>query len=101
MPRPLRYDAPPSLPPEPDPDKVVEVVGRYADRMTLARVHGHYYGGISHRTLEAWPLPWRISNGRAVADVRAFLAEAQRRFDAAPVVMGGRKPASAEVQKAA
>jgi hypothetical protein len=79
------------LPLEPDPDLVVQSVGRYQHRRVLKRVHGQYYGDISHRTLEAWPLAWRRVNGRAVCDVREFLAEAQRRFDAAPVVMGGRR----------
>jgi hypothetical protein len=93
MPRPTIDDFAVSalLPLEPDPDLVVQAVGRYQHRRVLKRVHGQYYGEISHRTLEAWPLAWRRVNGRAVCDVREFLAEAQRRFDAATVVMGGRR----------
>ena len=87
MPRPMSNPEQLNLPPEPDPAKLP----RYGDRRFLARLHCHYYGHQSPRTLEAWPLPWRIVNGRAVTEVRAFLAEAQRRFDAAPVIMGGRR----------
>jgi hypothetical protein len=79
---PLEFD----FPPEPDPDRLP----RYADRRQLATIHTRYYGPQSYRTLEGWPLDWRLVNGRAVAEVRQFLAEAQRRFDAAPVIRGGR-----------
>jgi hypothetical protein len=82
------------LPPTPELNKLP----RYGDRKLLARLHTYYLGPLSHRTLEAWPLDWRIVNGRAVASVLQFFAEAQRRFDSAPVVRGGRsatRPATA------
>ncbi len=85
MPRPQKNEPLLPLPAEPDADKLP----RYAERKQLAAIHRHYYGPISPRTLEKWPLPWRISNGRAVAPVGEFLHEAQRRFNAAPTVMGG------------
>jgi hypothetical protein len=91
MPRPQNNALPLSLPAEPD----LEKLPRYGDRRQLAQIHEQYYGRISPRTLESWPLPWRISNGRAVAETRAFLIEAQRRFDAAPTVFGGRSRRSA------
>lgn len=75
------------LPPDPDPERLP----RYGDRRFLALLHTHYFGPQSYRTLESWPLAWRHVNGKAVAEVRQFLAEAQRRFDAAPVVMGGKR----------
>jgi hypothetical protein len=90
MPRPTSSPEPLVLPPEPDPAKFPN----YGDRRLLARIHHQYYGPLSPRTLEAWPLEWRIVNGRAVTAVRAFLAEAQRRFDAAPVIRGGRRSAT-------
>jgi hypothetical protein len=77
-----------SLPAQSDPDLMPI---RYGDRHQLAFIHQRYYGPLSSRTLEAWNLQWRRVNGRAVADVRAFLAEAERRFNDAPVVMGGRR----------
>jgi hypothetical protein len=90
MPRPMSRPEPLALPPEPDPEKLP----RFADRPTLARIHTHYFGPQSHRTLETWPLTWRRVNGRAVSEVRAFLVEAQRRFDAAPVIRGGGRHAT-------
>ncbi len=74
------------LPPNPDPDRLP----LYGDRRQLAQIHTQYFGPISNRTLEDWPLEWRRVNGRAVSEMRAFLAEAKRRFDAAPVIRGGR-----------
>jgi hypothetical protein len=63
---------------------------RYATRKQLSQIHHQYFGPLSARTLESWPLAWRVVNGRAVAELREFLAEAQRRFDEAPVIRGGR-----------
>lgn len=82
----------PLLPAEPDPTKLP----RFGTRAQLAEIHTRYYGPISHRTLENWPLSWRKVNGRAVASVQEFLAEAERRFHAAPVIRGGRKPKTTE-----
>jgi hypothetical protein len=90
MPRPLAHPDRLVLPREPNPD---EMPIRYGSREQLADIHGHYYGPISHRTLERWPLRWRKVNGRAVAEVREFLAEAERRFREAPVIMSGQKAA--------
>jgi hypothetical protein len=86
MPRPQNNALPLSLPAEPD----LEKLPRYGDRRQLAQIHEQYYGPMSPRTLESWPLVWRMSNGRAVAETREFLVEAQRRFDAAPAMLGGR-----------
>jgi hypothetical protein len=81
------------LPPELDP----ESLPRFSDRVTMAAIHRHYYGPQSPRSLQNWPLDWRIVNGRAVAETRAFLAEAQRRFDASRVIArGGQRPAASE-----
>jgi hypothetical protein len=87
MPRPSIYDQPLALPPQPDLDKIPL---RYGDRQQLAQIHNRYWGKLSHRSLEKWPLAWRIVSGRAVCSVSEFITEAQRRFDAAPVIRGGR-----------
>jgi hypothetical protein len=87
MPRPQKNPLLPELPPEPDPTKLP----RYGDRRLLAQIHTKYYAPVSPRTLEKWPLVWIILNGRAISEVRAFLIEAQRRFDAAPAILGGRR----------
>jgi hypothetical protein len=89
MPRQQKGTHSPPLPAEPDADKLP----RYGDRKLLAHMHRKYYGPMSDRTLEKWPLDWRRLNGHAVTEVRAFLTEAQKRFDAAPVLMGGRRVA--------
>ena len=79
------------LPHEPDPDLMPI---RYGDREQLSQIHERYFGPISGETLRNWPLTWRRVNARSVCEVREFLAEAQRRFDAAPILRRGRsKPA--------
>lgn len=87
MPRPLSNPICFGFPPEPDPARLP----RFADRKQLAAIHTQYFGPQSHRTLESWPLDWRRVNGRAVASVREFLAEAQRRFDEAPAIRPGQR----------
>ena len=87
MPRPMSKLEPLLLPPEPDPDSLP----RFTDRETLAAIHRRYYGPQSPRSLQNWPLDWRIVNGRAVAETRAFLAEAQRRFDAGRIIVRGER----------
>ncbi len=69
--------------------------GPYATRRQLAEIHLERFGvPISHRTLERWPLPFRIVNGYAVCLKEDFLAEAERRFNDAPVIMHGHKAAA-------
>jgi hypothetical protein len=87
MPRPLSTPIGFDFPLEPDP----ALLPRFADRKQLAAIHTRYFGPQSHRTLESWPLDWRRVNGRAVASVAQFIAEAQRRFDEAPLIRGGRR----------
>lgn len=83
--RPLTVDLA-ELPPDPDPARLPRV----GTRLQLAHIHNHYYGPISPRTLEVAPIPYRLVNGVAVYDVPKFLVWAQARFDAAPLIMGGR-----------
>ena len=83
--RPLTVDLA-SLPAEPDP----ALLPRVATRQQLALIHNHFFGPISPRTLEVVPLPYRRINGTAVYDVGEFLTWARNRFDAAPLIMGGR-----------
>jgi hypothetical protein len=76
-----------NLPPEPDPNRMPV---RYGSRPQLAQIHERYWGPMSPRSLERWSLKWRNCNGRAVASVREFIAEAEKRFGAAPVIRSGR-----------
>ena len=92
MPRPSTKEEPLDLPENIEAAKLP----CRASRQQLARIHSHFFGPISARTLENWPLVWHIVNGRAVGDVPAFLAEAQRRFDAAPVVVGSTRRGGAD-----
>lgn len=62
---------------------------RYGDRQQLAEIHRRYWGPLAPRSLERWPLTWKLSNGRAVAAVAEFIAEAERRFNASPAIRGG------------
>lgn len=86
MPRPSHNQTLLDLPANLDP----ALLPRYSTRLQLSAIHAKYFGPLSPRTLENWPLAWRIVNGRAVADTRQFLAEAERRFNQAPVIRGGR-----------
>lgn len=98
MPRGPRDTAKLDLPPEPDPDLMPIV---YGDKFQLAEIHGRYFGPVSHRSLERWPLVWRRVNGRNIGLVRDFLKEAKRRFDSAPEIKGGSGAASAPAAKSA
>ncbi len=59
------------------------------DRKRGAALITHLHFPISARTLERWPLQWRRVNGRALVETNELLAEAQRRLNDAPSVMGG------------
>ncbi len=63
---------------------------RYADRTALASAISRLIFPVSRRTLEVWPLRWRLVNGHAVAATHEAFAHAWRKFDSAPVVIGGR-----------
>jgi hypothetical protein len=68
-----------TLPPNLDPD----VLPRRPTRRQMVVIHNHYFGPISLRSIEQWPLDWVIVNSHATAALEAFLAEAEHRFEAA------------------
>ena len=85
MPRP--QSNPPALHLAPALD--LDQLPTYATRETLAQIGTRYYFPISPRTIrERWPLIWYEANGRLVARVADFVAEAQKRLDDARVVVG-------------
>ena len=45
---------------------------------------------VSPRTLESWPVPTRLVNGKATFNTAELLAFARSKLDAAPVLRGGR-----------
>jgi hypothetical protein len=57
-------------------------------------VRDHFFQ-ISPRTLERWPLRWRLVNGKAHCETADLFAEAERRLNSAPAVMGGLQPKAA------
>jgi hypothetical protein len=91
MPRPQNHPPQLDLPPEPDLAKLP----RYVDKPTFAAIHYKYYGPIAARTLSDWDVEWRVVNGRHVGETSVLLKEAERRFNSARVVRGGRQPAFA------
>jgi hypothetical protein len=91
MPRPMSYPPQLILGPELDPDQLP----RNATPDQLADIHRKYFAPISPRSIrELWGLEWRLVNGRLVSGVTPFLAEAQRRYDTAPVVTSSQKVAA-------
>jgi hypothetical protein len=68
------------LPPEPD----AAALPRYGTKRQLADIHRRWFGPISERSLERWPLDWKRVNGLAVAKTADFLAIAEARFQAEP-----------------
>jgi hypothetical protein len=65
------------------------------DRKTGAPVITKHFFPVSHRTLEAWPLPTRHVNGKAIVSTKDLFEIAYAKLAAAPVVMGGRRKLAA------
>jgi hypothetical protein len=61
-------------------------------RDTAAELLKQLYFEISPRTLERWPLAWRILNGKAHCETADLFAMAEARVAEAPVIMGGAAP---------
>jgi hypothetical protein len=74
---------------------------RRVNRRDGADLVTRLYFPVSHRTLEAWPLGWRHVGGYAVCETADLLAEAERRFNAAPVIRGGRTRGPSELAQRA
>jgi hypothetical protein len=75
----------------PDLQEIVAELPPNVDRRTGAALITQHMFPVSHRSLEAWPLPTRHVNGRAVIPTDVLFEVAYARFAAAPVVMGGRR----------
>jgi hypothetical protein len=82
MPRPQNHPIDFDFPQQPDPD----LLPRAGDRPYFRRLHAWFWGPISTSQLREWPIEWRYLNGRAIGSTREFIAEAQRRYDDAPVL---------------
>jgi hypothetical protein len=61
------------------------------NRRTAAALITFFYGPVSWRTLERWPLVWTQFNGQAVVETVSIMEEAERRLRASPPIRGGRR----------
>ena len=76
------------------PDYLVEILSDLplnVDRRNGAVQVSRYLFPVSYRTLEAWPLPARHVNGKAIIPTRKLFEVAYAKLNAAPNVMGGRR----------
>ena len=81
---------PDQLPPE--LQEAIALLPPNLDRRTaVAELYRHTGIRLSHRTLEAWPLPARRVLGRSLIPTAALFRLAYAKLAAAPMVMGGRK----------
>jgi hypothetical protein len=64
------------------------------DRRTGAQMITKHLFPVSHRSLEAWLLPTRHVNGRAVIPTEALFAVAYAKLVGAPIIMSGRRAAA-------
>lgn len=71
----------------------------WVDRKQGAKIITERLGPISARTLERWPLKWRLFNGRAVTLTEDLIAVAQARLDEAPLIKGGCEDAHYPLRK--
>jgi hypothetical protein len=63
------------------------------DRETAAKLLTKYYFRTHRRSLERWPLAWRLLNGRAHCETAELFAVAESMLAHASFVMGGRSSA--------
>jgi hypothetical protein len=61
------------------------------DRRTGANLVTFHLFPVSYRSLEAWPLPTRHVNGKAIVATETLFEVAYAKLAAAPVVMSGRR----------
>ena len=60
------------------------------DRETAAQLLTRYYFRTHRRTLERWPISWKVLNGRAHCETAELFSIAESMLAQAPSVMGGR-----------
>ena len=61
------------------------------DRRAGAELVTKLFFPVSHRTIEAWPLPVRRVNGKALYSTADLLAYARQKLEAAPIIRGGKR----------
>lgn len=50
------------------------------DRRMAAKIITRHFFPVSHRTLETWPIHWRLVNGKALAETEEILAFAAQKL---------------------
>lgn len=72
-------------------EPVLDLAGlpQLIDRRAAAKLISGLFFKTSPRTIERWPLPTRLVNGRAQLETRQVIAYARARVAEAPLVMGG------------
>jgi hypothetical protein len=85
----------------PDLQEVLAAAPPNVDRRRGAELVTRHLFPVSHRSLEAWPLPTRHVNGRALISTETLFTVAYARLVAAPVIMGGRRTSAEQRQFAA
>jgi hypothetical protein len=78
---------PPAQTAQPD----LSMLPRRVDRKTGAALVTLYYFPVTPRSLEEWPVPWRMINGKAVGETAELFAVAQAKLDAAPSIPSVRR----------
>jgi hypothetical protein len=61
------------------------------DRKTGADLVTRFFFPVAARTLEVWPITWRLVNGRAACETTELFAVAQAKLDAAPTLRSTRR----------
>lgn len=74
-----------------DFNELLKSLPRRATRPIAAELVSQYFFAISPRTLERWPLTWRLLNGKVHCEVAELFALAAAMVDAAPVIKAGRR----------
>jgi hypothetical protein len=82
------------MPPE------ISTLPRHVDRRLGAELVTRYFFPVSHRSLERWPLTWRVVNSKAIAETSELFAVASRMLNDAIPIRGGRT-ANPDAAKAA
>ncbi len=84
-----------TLPPE-LAEKLAELP-KNVDRRTGAELITKHLFPVSHRSLEAWPLPTRHVNGKAIVSTATLFEVAFAKMEAAPLTMGSRRLVAASL----
>jgi hypothetical protein len=77
----------------PNLQEVLATAPANVDRRAGAALVTRHLFPVSHRSLEAWPLPTQHVNGKAIVSTAMLFEVAYAKLAGAPVVMGGKKAA--------